>query len=93
MRFFVWVDFQYVMIALFLGAVSLIMVYLAWASYPRRRAARTGQELEQRNGLEPRSGHDTEKNPAFPFLICTYLLIAAWAFSYLIFVWAGGSRF
>ena len=36
MRFFVWVDFQYEMIALFLGAISLIMVYLAWASLPEK---------------------------------------------------------
>jgi hypothetical protein len=87
MRFFIWVDFQYEMMALFLGAISLIMVYLAWASYPRRRAARTEQELEQRRGDDP------EKNPIAPFLIYTYLLIAAWSVSYLIYVWANGSRF
>ncbi len=91
MRFFVWLDFQYEMIALFLGAISLIMVYLAWAGYPRRRAARTEQELEQKGHRE--SGHRPEKNPIVPFLIYTYLLIAAWSFSYLIFVWANGSRF
>ena len=28
-----------------------------------------------------------------PFLVYTYLLIAAWSFSYLIYVWANGSRF
>jgi len=42
---------------------------------------------------EPGSGHHTDKNPIGPFLIYTYLLIAAWAFSYLIYVWANGSRF
>ncbi len=85
MRFFVWVDFQYEMIALFLGAMSLIMVYAAWAGYPRRRISGTEQE--------PESGHHPDKNPIGPFLIYTYLLTAAWAFSYLIFVWANGSRF
>ncbi len=89
MRFFVWVDFQYYMIALFLGAISLIMVYLAWAAYPGRPVAGTEQDLEQKNG----GGQGPEKTPVVPFLICTYLLIAAWAFSYLIFVWARGSRF
>ena len=93
MRFFVWVDFQYGMIALFLGAISLIMVYMAWASYPRRRIARTEEELERRRGHERQSGHDPEVNPIAPFLICTYLLIAAWSFFYLIYVWANGSRF
>jgi hypothetical protein len=93
MRFFVWLDFKYEMIALFLGAISLIMVYAAWAGYPRRRAARTEQELEETRGREPGSGHRLEKSPIGPFLIYTYLLIAAWAFSYLIYVWANGSRF
>lgn len=93
MRFFVWLDFQYEMIALFLGAVSLIMVYAAWAGYPRRRTAGTEEELEQRSGHERGSGHHPDKNPTGPFLIYTYLLIAAWSFSYLIFVWANGSRF
>jgi hypothetical protein len=93
MRFFVWLDFQYEMIALFLGGISLIMVYAAWAGYRRRRTAGTEQELEETGHPEPGSGHHTEKNPIGPFLICTYLLIAVWAFSYLIFVWANGSRF
>jgi predicted MFS family arabinose efflux permease len=87
MRYFIWVDFQYEMIALFLGAISLIAVYLAWAAYPRRRTARTEEELERG------SGQDLEKKPIIPFLICTYLIISAWSFSYLIYVWANGSRF
>jgi hypothetical protein len=84
MRFFVWLDFQYEMIALFLGAVSLIAVYLAWASYPGRRIARTEQEHE--------SGHHPEK-PLGPFLILTYLIIVSCSIGYLIYVWASGSRF
>ena len=93
MRFFIWVDFQYGMMALFLGAISLVLVYMAWASYPRRRIARTEQELEDRRGHERDSGHDLEVNPIAPFLIYTYLLIAAWSMCYLIYVWANGSRF
>jgi uncharacterized membrane protein len=86
MRFFVWLDFQYEMMALFLGVISLIMVYVAWAGYPRRRIARTEQELDQKMGRE-------RESIIGPFLIYTYLLIAAWSFFYLIFVWANGSRF
>ncbi len=93
MRFFVWPDFQFAMMALFLGAISLIMVYLAWAGYPRRRAARTMDDLKQRRRHERESGHHLEKNPVSPFLILTYLLIASWSVAYLIFVWANGSRF
>jgi hypothetical protein len=93
MRFFVWLDFQYEMAALFLGAIALIMTYLAWASYPRRRIARTQQELEGRRGHERERGHDLETNPIAPFLIYTYLLIVAWSAAYLVYVWANGSRF
>jgi hypothetical protein len=93
MRFFVWLDFQYEMIALFLGAISLIMIYLAWASYPRRRIAGTMEEPEERSCHERESGHHPEKNPITPFLICTYVLIAAWSIAYLIYVWANGGRF
>ncbi len=93
MRFFVWVDFEYEMLALFLGAISLIMVYVAWASYPRRRIARTEEQLEERRGHERRTGHNSEINPIAPFLIFTYFIIGAWTISYLIYIWANGSRF
>ena len=93
MRFFVWPDFQFAMMALFLGGISLILVYLAWSSYPRRRIARTMDELEEGKYHGPESGQHPEKNPIAPFLLYTYLLVGAWAFSYLIFVWANGSRF
>lgn len=93
MRFFVWVDFQYEMIALFLGAISLIMVYLAWGSYHKGRIARSDEELEERRDHERESGNQIEKNPIAPFLICTYALIAVLSIAYLFYVLANGSRF
>ncbi len=93
MRFFVWLDFQYEMIALFVGGISLIMVYAAWAGYRTRRTAGTEQQLDQTVPREPGRANHTDEGPVGPFLTCTFLLIAAWAFSYLIFVWANGSRF
>jgi len=93
MRFFVWLDFQYEMAALFLGAVSVILAYAAWASYPRRRMARTMEEMKGKSEQGPERGHHEEKTPVGPFLIYIYLLIGAWTVSYLIFVWANGSRF
>ncbi len=93
MRFFVWPDFQYEMTALFLGAICLIAAYLAWAGYPRRRIARTGQDLDERGRHELESGDHPEKNPVGPFLILTYLVIASTSIGYLIYVWASGSRF
>ena len=93
MRFFVWLDFQYEMIALFLGAISLIMVYARLGGLPEKTHSQNRTGTRGKRVHERESGHHTEKNPIGPFLIYTYLLIAAWAFSYLIFVWANGSRF
>ncbi len=93
MRFFIWVDFKYEIAALFLGAISIILTYLAWASYPRRRIARTAEELTERGMHERSSGHHLEKNPIAPFLIYIYLIIVSWSVAYLIYVWASGSRF
>lgn len=93
MRFFVWVDFQYEVLALFIGLVSLILVYIAWASYPKRRYSRTQEELEERRGHELQTGHNVEKNPIAPFLIFTYVIIAFWSFFYMIYIWASATNF
>ena len=93
MRYFVWVDFQYVMLAWFVGTIALIMTYLAWASYPKRRVLRTLEELEDRRGHEREAGHDLEKNPIAPFLIYLYGAIVLWSICYVIYVWASGSKF
>jgi hypothetical protein len=93
MRYFVWVDFQYEMVALFLGAVSLIMVYIAWASYPKGRKARTPEQIQERRGHELKTGHDVEKNPIAPFLIFIYIVIPIWSICYVIYNWKSAARF
>ncbi|MHC1728807.1 MAG: hypothetical protein AB9866_22860 [Syntrophobacteraceae bacterium] len=93
MRYFIWVDFQYEMAALFVGAVALIMTYLAWASYPKKRVLRTREELEDRRGHEREAWHDYEKTPIAPFLIYLYAGVTAWSICYVIYVWASGSKF
>ncbi len=93
MRYFVWVDFQYEMLALFLGVVSVILVYMAWSSYPKGRVGRTGEELAERSGHERDSGHDYEKVPIAPFIIFIYAVTAVWSVSYLIFIVAGNRNF
>ncbi|MFZ2448192.1 MAG: hypothetical protein WAW37_17685 [Syntrophobacteraceae bacterium] len=93
MRFFDWIDFQFEMIALFLGLVSLIMVYLAWASYPWRSRAGTPEEMDDQATHEMLTGHDTEKNPIAPFLIFTYIGIALCWVSYVIYYWASAGNF
>jgi hypothetical protein len=93
MRYFVWVDFKYEMVAIFLGAVALILVYLAWASYPKERRERTAEQLQERRGHELETGQDIEKNPVAPFLIFIYTIIPIWSVLYLVYMWASGARF
>jgi len=93
MRYFVWVDFQYQMAALFLGLIALILVYIAWASYPKRRQVRTPEELDERGEHEIQIGHDPEKNPIAPFLIFIYAGITVWSISYVIYMWTSAGNF
>ncbi len=93
MRFFVWLDFQYEMAALFVGLISLIMVYLAWAGYPKRRDARHLGELDEKTVHALQVGHDPERNPIAPFLVFTFVGAAVWALSYVFYIWAGSINF
>jgi hypothetical protein len=44
MRFFSMQDFQYWVLSTFLGLVASVLIYIAWASYPARRKARTEED-------------------------------------------------
>jgi len=83
MRFFPWVDFQYMAIALFLGVIAGILAYLAWGTFP---AARKKAAAESH-------GEDHVHNPVPPILIFVYAVFAAWAFFYVIYVHLTGYRF
>ena len=85
MRFFSMVDFQYEMMALFLGLVSALLVYVAWGSYPKRREHKSAEEIEELRGHEIHSGHDAEKNPIAPFLIFIYVGVTLWCIAYMIY--------
>ncbi len=85
MRFFIWVDFKYEIAAIFIGLISLVLIYIAWAGYPRRKMVRTLDELE--------TGPKIEKNPVAPFLIFTYVGIVCWSIGYVIYIWANGINF
>jgi hypothetical protein len=83
MRFFPWVDFQYMAVALFLGVVAGILAYLAWGAQPAagKKAAAEKQGKEH--------GH----NPVPSVLIFVYTVFAVWAVSYVIYVYLTGYRF
>jgi hypothetical protein len=92
MRYFVWVDFKYEMLALFLGVVALILVYIAWASYPKRRKAKAPEKIQEGSGHELKAGGDIEKNPVAPFLTFIYIVIPIWSILYMIYYWTSGSK-
>jgi hypothetical protein len=86
MRYFALIDFKDATLAYLLGLVALIMVYMAWASYPKRRTPRTEEEIRRLEGHEIDTGHHAEENPVAPFLVLVYIGIAAWSLAYTIFV-------
>lgn len=93
MRFFVWVDFKYEMLALFLGAVGVILAYLAWAGYSKTGSGRTPEQIPDGSGQELETGHDVEKNQIAPLLVFLYIGIPLWAILYFIYYWATGYNF
>jgi hypothetical protein len=86
MRYFALVDFRYVMLALFLGVIGAIAVYVAWGSYPARRRRKTKEEIRWLRGHEIDTGHHAEETPLAPFLIFIYVGVAVWAVVYMFFV-------
>ncbi|MBI5441814.1 MAG: hypothetical protein HY900_11465 [Deltaproteobacteria bacterium] len=90
MRYFSLVDFKDAALAYLLGIVAVILVYMAWSSYPMRRIPRSKEEIRRLEGHEIESGHHAEENPVAPFLVLVYVGIAAWAVAYMIFVGVRG---
>jgi hypothetical protein len=80
MRYFTIIDFQDMVLAIFLGLCVLVLIYLAWAGYSR---IRDDKELDPSDDAEliSRHGH----NPVPPVLIVLFAGIAIWALIYLIF--------
>jgi hypothetical protein len=84
MRFFSLIDFQYIVLAFFLGLVGLILVYMAWGSYPTHRRRESKEEMRELYGHEIESGHDAEKAPIAPFIVFVYVGIIVWSIVYMI---------
>ncbi len=85
MRFFSLVDFQYMVIAFFLGIVASILVYIAWGSYPLHRKEVSEEEMEELHGHEIHTGHKAKKNPIAPLLIFVYVGITLWSIAYMVY--------
>jgi hypothetical protein len=93
MRYFHLLDFQYAVMALFVGLVSVILVYMAWAGYSKRLQEKGEEELSEAEGHAFRAGRDVEKNPVAPLLIFIYIGVVVWAIAYVVVIGIRGAPF
>ena len=89
MRFFAVLDFQHEILAIFLGLVSVILVYLAFGSHPVREKGLGGERTER----DVLFGEEAEKNPVAPILLFVYVGVIVFAVAYLIRIGLQGGPF
>lgn len=86
MRYFDWLDFQYLMAALFVGVSAVILAYVAWAGYSRRLPPGPHEDVRAPD-LNNFEGH-----PVGPFLLLVYIIIPLWSVCYFLYVLATGTN-
>ena len=90
MRFFDVLDFQYLILTVFLGAASLFIIYLGFRSYSyswKERAKSAEDEHEYPGGI--RIG----THPIPPLLFFLFIGFGVWFFIYVIFYGILGEPF
>ena len=90
MRFFDVQDFQYLTLTVFLGVVSLLLLYLGFQSYSfswKERSRSTEEEHEYPGGLK------IAKHPIPPLLVFLFVGFGVWFFFYVIFYGILGEPF
>ncbi len=93
MQFFPLVDLQHWVLAIFLGLISLVLVYLAFGSHTRRRGKSIEGEPEEGKEHAILLGQEGEKNPVSPLLIFIYAGVILFAVGYLIVIGIRGIAF
>jgi hypothetical protein len=88
MQFFPLVNFQHWVLAIFLGLILLILVYLAFGSHGRRTEGPAGRD--ERDFL---SGEDPVKKAMPPILIVVFLGALFFALGYFILIGIKGPPF
>ena len=89
MPFFPLTTLQEMALAFFLGLGTLVLLYVAWAFYPKGPPESSGEDIKKAG--KTGSGEEKKKdNPVPPFLIFAYVAVIVWALSYLIVVGLGG---
>jgi hypothetical protein len=86
MRYFALLDFQYIVLALFIGIAATILLYVAFG-WPG--ASRRGQQAPEQYA----EGLQIEKNRVPPILVFVYSAFLIWALAYLVVVGIKGEPF
>jgi hypothetical protein len=93
MQFFPLLDFQQLVLAFFLGAGFVFLVYVALSSYKQERGELSPEELDKLVRGELAEAHDPEGGRIAPVLIFIYLGVVVWAVSYVVVVGINGPAF
>jgi len=88
MQFFPLVDFQHWVLAIFLGCIALVLIYLALGTHHRRT-----EEKTERGEREILFGEETGKNPMPPMLIVVFLGVILFALGYFVLIGIQGPPF
>lgn len=87
MRFFDLLDFQYLVLAIFLGFVSAVLIYLGFQSYSFSRRRKEEGEEEFPGGIR------VQNHSIPPFLIFVVIGFIVWAIAYVILYGLRGEPF
>jgi hypothetical protein len=90
MRFFDVLDFQYLILTVFLGAAVLLIIYLGFRSYSYswKEGPKTAEEEHEYPG-----GLKIGTHPIPPLLIFLFIGFVVWFFIYVIFYGLRGGPF
>lgn len=83
MRFFPVQDFQHEILAIFLGLIAALLIYLALRSYRHSQEKKEGKKAEEEEFYES-IGVRIKNNPVPPFLLFLILGFIIWFLFYVI---------
>lgn len=89
MRFFDLLDLQNLVLAIFLGLVAVVLVYLGFQSYAFSRRTRDAEKIEE----EFPGGIEVQNHPIPPFLIFVMIGFLLWAVAYVVLYGLRGEPF
>jgi hypothetical protein len=93
MQYFPLLAFQHLVLAFFLGAGFVILLYIALSSYKQTREELSEEQLDHLARGALAEVHDPEGNRIAPVLIFIYLGVIVWSVSYFVVVGIKGTAF